>query len=55
MRKNGRGALEHMQRLMSPALELDEALDALVRAHLVAVRFHRHRGEWRRERSQRST
>ena len=54
-RERGREELEHLRNLMAPALELDEAVDALVRAHLVAAKFHRHRGEWRRERSQRST
>jgi hypothetical protein len=50
-REKGRQELERMQSLAAPALGLDDAVDALVRAHLVAAKFHLHRGEWRRERS----
>jgi hypothetical protein len=50
-RARAREELERMRGLVSGALELDEAVDALVGAHLVAAGFHRHRGEWRRERS----
>jgi hypothetical protein len=54
-RERGRQELEHVRNLVAPALELDDAVDALVRAHLVAGGYHRHKGEWRRERSRRST
>ena len=50
-RERGREELEHMHNLMAPALALDETVDVLRRAHLVAAGFHPHRGEWRRERS----
>jgi hypothetical protein len=53
-RARAREELEHMRNLAAPGLELHEAVDTLVAAHLVAAKFHRHRGEWRRERSQRS-
>jgi hypothetical protein len=53
-RARAREELEHMRSLVSPGLELDRAVDALVGAHLVAGGYHRHKGEWRRERSQRS-
>ena len=53
-RARAREELEHMRNLAAPGLELDEVVDALVGAHLVAGGYHRHRGEWRRERSQRS-
>jgi hypothetical protein len=49
-REKGREELEHMRSLLSQALELDEAVDALVRAHLTGAGFHRHKGEWRRGR-----
>jgi hypothetical protein len=42
--------LEHMRSLMSQVLELDEAVEAVVRAHLTCAGFHRHKGEWRRGR-----
>jgi hypothetical protein len=49
-REKDREELEHMRSFISSALELDEAVDALVRAQLVAGGLHRHRGEWRRGR-----
>jgi hypothetical protein len=52
-REEGWQELEHMQSLSSPALELDEAVDALVRAHFVAAGYRERKGQWRlrRERS----
>lgn len=41
-REEGRAELERMRNLFAPALELDEAVDALVRAHLAAGGFHLH-------------
>jgi len=50
-REEDREELEHLQSLMSQALELDEAVEVLMRAHLVDAGFHRHKGgEWRRGR-----
>ena len=42
--------LEHLEDLAGPVLEIDEAAEVLVRAALIAGGFHRHKGEWRRER-----
>lgn len=36
--------------LAAPVLELSEAAEVLVRAHLIAAGCHRHKGEWRRVR-----
>jgi hypothetical protein len=44
-------ALERMQALAAPVLEIDEVTDVLARAHLVAGGFHTHKGAWRRGRS----
>jgi hypothetical protein len=49
-REKDREELEHMQNFISQAIELDEAVDTLVRAHLTCAGFHQHRGEWRRGR-----
>jgi hypothetical protein len=50
-RERGRQELEHVRNLVARALELDDAVDALVGAYLVAAGCHRHRGEWRRGRN----
>src|SRR5829696_2471164 len=50
-RERGRQELEHVRNLVAPAVELDGAVDALVRAHLVAAGCHRHKGAWRRGRN----
>jgi hypothetical protein len=34
--------------LAAPVLEISEAAEILVRAHLIACGYHRHKGEWRR-------
>jgi hypothetical protein len=43
--------LEHLEALVSPAAELAEAAEVLVRDELLASGYHKHKGEWRRERS----
>ena len=43
--------LERLEALAAPVLELCEAAEVLARAHLIAGGYHRHKGEWRRERS----
>jgi hypothetical protein len=49
-RARGRAEVEWLEALAAPARELDEAAEALVRAHLVAAGWHRHKGEWRMRR-----
>jgi len=44
--------LEHLEELAAPVLELSEAAEILVRAHLIACGYHRHKGEWRRARGE---
>ena len=44
-REKDREELEHMQSLIDASLELDEAVEVLVRAQLVAGGLHRHKGE----------
>ena len=39
--------------LAAPVLEISEAAEILVRAHLIACGYHRHKGEWRRARGER--
>ena len=41
---------ERVEDLVAPLLELSEATRVLVRAHLVAGGWHRHKGEWRKVR-----
>jgi hypothetical protein len=50
-RQRQREEVERLEALAAPVLELDEAADILARAALVAGGFHRHKGEWRRERT----
>ncbi len=38
---------EHIQSLVAPTLELEEAAQVLTRAHLVAGGYRRVKGEWR--------
>ncbi len=46
-RERGRAFVGRAEGLAAPILELCEAADALLRAHLVAAGYHRHKGEWR--------
>jgi hypothetical protein len=46
-----RAEVERLEELTAPLVELDEATETLARAALVASGHHRHKGEWRRERS----
>ena len=48
--ERGRALLEQAQELTAPVLELCEAADVLLRAHLVAAGYARHKGEWRLKR-----
>jgi hypothetical protein len=52
-----RRELEHLEALVAPVLEVDRAAETLVRAHLIAAGYHRHKREWRRrrERSERDS
>jgi hypothetical protein len=43
--------LEHLEAIVSPAAEPWEAAEVLVRAELLTCGYHKHKGEWRRERS----
>jgi hypothetical protein len=49
-REEDREELEHLQSLIDASLELDEAVEVLVRAQLVDAGFHKRKGEWRRGR-----
>lgn len=46
--------LKRLEALASPVVELSEAAQILVRAHLIAGGCHRHKGEWRRAREQKN-
>jgi hypothetical protein len=50
-RNREREELERVEALEAPLLEIDEAADVLARAVLAASGYHRHKGEWRRERT----
>ena len=52
-RERQKAELEHLEALAAPVLELSEAAEILVRAHLIAAGCHRHKGEWRRARGER--
>ena len=41
---------EHLVKNTAFLKELEEAAEIVVRAHLIATGYHRHKGEWRRER-----
>lgn len=49
-RKREKTELERLDVLAAPVLEISEAAEILVRAHLIACGYHRHKGEWRRAR-----
>ena len=42
--------VERLEGLAAPARELDETAESLIRAHLLAAGWHRHKGEWRMRR-----
>ena len=46
-----RRELERLEALATPVEELHEAAAILVRAHLIAAGYHRHKGEYRRARN----
>jgi hypothetical protein len=48
--ERGRALLEKAEELTAPVWELCEAADVLLRAHLVAAGYARHKGEWRLKR-----
>jgi len=48
-----RREMERLEALAAPILELSEAAEILIRAHLMACGYHRHKGEWRRARGER--
>ncbi len=50
-RQRGREEVERLEDLAAPVLEIDEAAEVLTHAALVASGYHRHKGEWRRERT----
>jgi hypothetical protein len=49
-RERGRAQLEEARGLAAAGDELHEAAEILARAQMVAVGYHRHKGEWRRKR-----
>ncbi len=49
-RARGRAEAGRLEVLAAPARGLDEAAEVLVRAHLLAAGWHRHKGEWRKMR-----
>ena len=50
-RERQRAEVKRLEALTAPLAELDEATEVLARAALVASGYHRHKGEWRRERT----
>jgi hypothetical protein len=50
-RERQRAEVERLEALATPLVEIDEAAEVLARAALVASGCHRHKGEWRRERT----
>ncbi len=51
-RQEERRELEKLESLVAPVLKIAEVAAVLERAHLIASGCHRHKGEWRRGRSQ---
>ena len=49
-RRGAAKELERLESLAAPVEELSEAAEILVRAHLIAAGYHRHKGEYRRVR-----
>ncbi len=52
-RRREKAELERLYALAAPVLEISEAAEILVRAHLIACGYHRQTGEWRRVRGER--
>jgi len=52
-RKREKKELERLEALGAPVLEISEAAEILVRAHLIAAGYYRHKGEYRRARGKR--
>ena len=49
-RQEERRAQEGLDALVAPVLEIAEALEILIRAHLIAAGYRRYQRHWRRER-----
>jgi hypothetical protein len=49
-RQQQRAELEHLEDLTALVCELCEVTEILTRAHFLALGYHEHKGEWRRER-----
>ena len=49
-RQQQRTELERLEALAAPVGEICEVAEILVRAHLLALGYHEHKGEWRHER-----
>jgi hypothetical protein len=50
-REQDRAELEKLKDLVAPVVEVSDAADVLVIAHLVDGGYRKHKGEWRRARS----
>ena len=51
-RRESAKELERLEALAAPVLELSEAAEILVRAHLIDAGYHRRKGEYRRARGE---
>jgi hypothetical protein len=51
-RRESAKELERLKALAAPVLELSEAAEILVRAHLIDAGYHRRKGEYRRARGE---
>jgi hypothetical protein len=51
-RQQAKAELERLETVAAPVLGLSEAAEVLVRAHLIAAGYHRHKGEYRRARGE---
>jgi hypothetical protein len=52
-REREKEEVERLKALATPVFELSEAAEILAHAHLIAAGYHRHKGEYRRARSER--
>jgi hypothetical protein len=52
-REREKEEVERLKALAAPVFELSEAAEILAHAHLIAAGYHRHKGEYRRARSER--